>query len=403
MKRRLVVVTELIAPYRIPVFNELAKHECIDLSVIFLSATDPTTRQWRIYSDEIRFSYQVLPSWRNRVGKYNLLLNQNVAEVLQLLGPDAILCGGYNYLASWQALRWSRRNDVRFLLWSESTTKDARSGNILLESLKQSFFSRCDGFVVPGISAREYAQQMGALPDVTFVAPNAVDSTLFARRAESARADAVRISGRLGLPARYFLFVGRLVKEKGVQELLNAYATLPESVRLEVGLVLAGDGPLRAELESQARTIFPGCIDFAGFVHREELASYYALAECLVFPTHSDTWGMVVNEAMACGLPVICTWVAGCAADLVSSNGILVKPQDSFELSCAMQEIACNSALRERMSNKSREIIRRYAPECCARGIAEATLAVTERADATPFFNSAGLISETTSSESKRL
>src|ERR1700688_2199962 len=98
MKRRLVILTEIIAPYRVPVFNALAQLEEIDLRVIFLAETDPSIRQWRIYADEIRFSYQVLPSWRKRLGKYNLLLNQNVNEVLQNANPDVIVCGGYNYL-----------------------------------------------------------------------------------------------------------------------------------------------------------------------------------------------------------------------------------------------------------------------------------------------------------------
>ncbi len=80
MKRRLVMLTEIIAPYRIPVFNALAEREDVDLHVIFLSETDHSMRQWRVYSEEIRFSYEVLPSWRKRLGKYNILVNQSVAQ-----------------------------------------------------------------------------------------------------------------------------------------------------------------------------------------------------------------------------------------------------------------------------------------------------------------------------------
>lgn len=103
MKRRLVILTELIAPYRIPVFNALAGNPELDLHVIFLSETDASMRQWRIYSEEIRFSYEVLPSWRRRLGKYNVLLNQNVTLALRDAAPEAVLCGGYNYVACWQA------------------------------------------------------------------------------------------------------------------------------------------------------------------------------------------------------------------------------------------------------------------------------------------------------------
>ena len=67
MKHRIVILTEIIAPYRIPVFNALAEHEGVDLHVVFLSETDPTQRQWRVYKEDIRFSYEVLPSWRPSV------------------------------------------------------------------------------------------------------------------------------------------------------------------------------------------------------------------------------------------------------------------------------------------------------------------------------------------------
>ena len=374
MKRRLVVITEIIAPYRIPVFNALAGREEIDLHVIFLAETDSSMRQWRIYSDEIRFSYEVLPSWRTRLGRYNILVNHNVGSALSDAHPDVILCGGYNYLASWQAVRWAKRNHVPFLLWSESTGSDRRSQHALVESLKQTFLRNCDGFVVPGKSAREYVQQMGAADQNVFVAPNAVDIAVFGN-SESARARAPRLRGELGLPDRYFLYVGRLVKEKGLLDLLAAYQQLTPELREQVGLVIAGDGPLRADLEALARSIFPGAIHFAGFVHRDELVNYYSLAECLVFPTHTDPWGLVVNEAMACGLPVICTTVAGCAADLVKTGGRVVTPGDVAQMSFAMQEIACDSSLRERMAQDNRSLIQNFSPEACAAGIANAAMA----------------------------
>ena len=126
MKQRIAILTEIISPYRIPVFNALAKHEGIDLQVIFLSETDPTLRQWRVYKDEIHFAYEVLPSWRLRAGGSHLLLNAGLAASLKRFSPGAIICGGYNYVASWQGLRWARRARVRFILWSESNAGDAR-------------------------------------------------------------------------------------------------------------------------------------------------------------------------------------------------------------------------------------------------------------------------------------
>jgi glycosyltransferase involved in cell wall biosynthesis len=381
MKRRVVVLTEIIAPYRIPVFNALAECEGIDLHVIFMSETDPSTRQWRVYSDEIRFSNEVLPSWRGRLGKYNILINQSVASALRRVRPEAIVCGGYNYLASWQARRWARRNRVQFLLWCESTARDRRGGHAMVESLKEKFLRGCNGFVVPGRSSLEYIRQRGVPLRNIFVAPNAVDVHLFSTREKAARGREERLRGELGLPQRYFLFVGRLVKAKGGLDLLEAYGKLSPDLRSEVGLVFAGDGPQRAELELVARSILPGTVHFAGFVHRDELAGYYALAECFVLPTHSDPWGLVVNEAMACGLPVICSRVAGCVADLVKENGRIVAARDVEQLAITMQEIAADPELRGRMSRESRDLIQQYSPVACAVGIAEAALSVFRHRD----------------------
>ena len=109
MSRRIVVLTEIISPYRIPVLNALAQQEGLDLHVIFLAETDAALRRWRVYKDEIRFSYQVLPSWRWRVGKRGVLLNRGLRRALNAADPQVVLCGGYNYPASWAALGWARR------------------------------------------------------------------------------------------------------------------------------------------------------------------------------------------------------------------------------------------------------------------------------------------------------
>src|SRR5271156_1698247 len=246
MTRKTLILTEIIAPYRIPVFNALAHHKEIDLHVIFLAETDKALRQWPIYTNEIRFSYQVLPSWRWGAGKHRLLVNRGLWSAFDAARPQAILCGGYNYLASWEALWWARRRSTPFVLWTESNQQDSRSGSARLEWLKRHFVSSCNGFVVPGKSSLAYIQTLGALgaprtkEQAIFTAPNAVDNAFFSAQAENVRAHAPEFRQKMKLPSRYILFVGRLVPEKGVFDLLDAYAKLESDVRSEVGLVFAG-------------------------------------------------------------------------------------------------------------------------------------------------------------------
>jgi glycosyltransferase involved in cell wall biosynthesis len=129
-------------------------------------------------------------------------------------------------------------------------------------------------------------------------------------------------------------------------------------------------------LETAAKHIQPGTVCFPGFAHREDLAGLYAFAETLVLPTHSDPWGLVVNEAMACGLPVIVTSVAGCTADLVENgvNGYVLPPGDPKKLAAAIDSLARNPSLTKQMSARSTERIRENSPEACAAGLAEAAL-----------------------------
>ena len=380
---RVAIITEIIAPYRIPVFNALARRAQLELHVIFLAETDTHLRQWRVYKDEIGFSYDVLPSWRFRAGKNNLLLNSGLRSLLNDLAPDIIICGGYNYAASWQAMFWAQRHECEFVLWSESNAQDARAGRRWTESLKRYFLRHCDRFVVPGKASFNYLSSLGCPEKSIVTAPNAVNNTFFAIHADTTRKHADEVRKKLKLPARFILFVGRLVPEKGVFDLLESYAKLECQLRSEVGLVFAGDGVARPELERCANRITPGTVLFPGFAQREELASLYALAECLVLPTHSDPWGLVVNEAMASGLPVIVTSVAGCAGDLVEDgwNGFVVARADPAGLSNAIASVVRQPALRQKMSACSLERIRNFSPEVCAAGLTQVAIASGSRED----------------------
>ncbi len=374
MTRKIVILTEIIAPYRIPVFNALARWGEVDLHVIFLAETDPALRQWRVYTEEIDFSYQVLPSWRWRAGDHNLLINRGLSSALDSAAPQAIICGGYYLPAFWQALWLARRRNQRFILWTESNELDKRPGHAGVEWLKRRFIKSCSAFVVPGQSASRYVVTFGIDERLIFKAPNAVDNVLFAAHAENARFHAVEIRERLNLPQRFILFAGRLVREKGVFDLLEAYARLESDLRSTVSLVFAGEGKSRQELEQRALRINLGTVRFNGFLQREDLVALYALAEAVVLPTHSDTWGLAVNEAMACGLPVIVTAVAGCSADLVEDgqNGYVVAAGDDEQLRRAITSLLRDPGLRLKMGANSLRRIQLFSPEACAAGLAAA-------------------------------
>jgi glycosyltransferase involved in cell wall biosynthesis len=371
---RLAIITEVIAPYRIPLFNALARRPELELEVLFLSENDPTLRQWRVYKEEINFPYHVLPSWRRRFGGHSILLNRGLHSALNRLRPDVIVCGGYNYPASWHAAGWANGRRTPFLLWSESTSCDRRRSYAVVESMKRLFLRLSAGFVVPGKSSAAYLKDLGAEERKIFTAPNAIDISRFSEGADAARKNHLRSRTLHGLPQHYFLYVGRLVKDKGVFDLLEAYAQLSPEIRAEVSLVLAGAGSQLAELKRRGSKIAPGRVQFLDFVHREDLPAVYALADAFILPTHTDPWGLVINEAMACSLPVIVTNVAGCAPDLVEHdwNGLIVRPGEVTALRDAMTRLATDSQSRTQMGGRSRQRIEAYSPAAWAQGIHQA-------------------------------
>jgi glycosyltransferase involved in cell wall biosynthesis len=224
-------------------------------------------------------------------------------------------------------------------------------------------------------------KDLGIPDERIFTAPNAVDSQLFAASAAGASREEFQVRARLSLPLRYFLYVGRLVRAKGVFDLVEAYAKLDDETRAKVGLVFVGDGADRSELIKQASRITPGTVQFPGFVQREGLPEFYALADALIFPTHSDTWGLVVNEAMSCGLPIIASNVAGCVSDLVQDgwNGLVVPPRDAPQLAAAMAGLADDSNLRVEMGSRSRERVQAYSPAAWAEGLVKVVESVCAR------------------------
>jgi glycosyltransferase involved in cell wall biosynthesis len=265
---------------------------------------------------------------------------------------------------------------VAFSLWCESTSRDLRGYHPFIEFCKKQFFRHCDAFVVPGKSSFEYLRDYAVSEELIFTAPNAVDTQFFATRAEVIRRDTATHREALGMPPRFFLYAGRLVREKGIFDLLRAYRALQPELRENVGLVFVGDGPERSALLQHAAATNPGSVHIVGFAQREQLSAYYALADLLVFPTHTDAWGLVVNEGMACGLPVIASQAAGCVADLVENgwNGRVVPVGNVQQLTSAMEELGNDAELRTLMGRRSRERIEQYSPEAWAAGMANAVM-----------------------------
>ena len=341
---RVALLTEIPAPYRIPLFNALA--ERVDLRVLFLRERNPD-RPYDLHREELRFDWKVVPGVDFTIRKHWVVLNRSVRRAIA--DADVVVLGGWNQPAFFEALASSRLRWLPTILWSESTGEDERSGR--LEPFKRLVLRSIDGFVVPGIAARDYLRSLGVAEARITTAPNAVDSSIFGAGRRTRTDGTCRV-----------LAVARLAPEKGLDVLVEAAAGLP------VEIVIAGTGPEDARL----RELAGPNVTFLGYVDRDELPALYADADVAVAPSRSDPWGMVLNEAALAGLPLVSTTAVGGAHDLVEEgvNGFLVPPGDVDALRASILRLAEDEDLRRRAGARSLEIAARFTPDAWADAVA---------------------------------
>jgi glycosyltransferase involved in cell wall biosynthesis len=364
---RLALVTEIPAPYRIPIFNALAARDEIELHVLYLAERNPR-RPYALHADEFRFEWTVLRSaYLARGGRW-VVVNRGVAKAIREIRPDAVIVGGWNQPAFWQALSWAKLHGCPAIGWAESTARDARSGFAPLEGGKRAFIRVCDALLVPGHASAEYLAQLGVPAERVVVAPNAVDRGIFGGRVERARGDRDVLRARLGVRGTCVLSVGRLDPEKGVDIAVRAVAALPD----EVEFIVAGTGPEESHLRALADRLAPGRVRFLGFVERDKLVEWYAASDVFVLPSRSEQWGMALNEAATAGLPLVASDAAGAAYDLLEDglNGFRVAAGDVWAMRDALTRLAGDEALRRSAGHRSRELAARFTPEAWAEAVA---------------------------------
>ncbi len=205
----------------------------------------------------------------------------------------------------------------------------------------------------------------GAPQDLVTVTPLAADSDLVPVR-EKNRLETVR--KKYKLPGRYILFLGTLEPRKNVATLIRAYAALPAGLKDEVRLVIAGargwmNTPVHDTLEKLG---LMERVTFTGYVDRTDLAALYSMAECFVYPSLYEGFGLPVLEAMACATPVI-TSKTSSMPEVAGSAARLIDPLDEEDLARALEEILENKELQGRMTAEGLEQAKRFSWERCAK------------------------------------
>jgi glycosyltransferase involved in cell wall biosynthesis len=210
--------------------------------------------------------------------------------------------------------------------------------------------------------------------------PHGTDVRHFSTGRVAALATRERRRAELGLRGATFLYVGRLWSKKGLDDLLRGFCQLQRRSDQEVSLLLVGDGVDERELRATSATLGLRNVVFAGFKQKPELPAWYALADVFVFPSLGDPYGLVVDEAMACSLPVISTMTTGEIGSRLTDgiNGYLVPPRDSSALFRRMAALAGDPGLRSRMGRRGFERMRGDSPASWSTAFERAVAALLE-------------------------
>lgn len=297
---------------------------------------------------------------------------------LSALEPDVVCINGWSIGGCIAALAWCRGHSVPAVVMSDSTAHD-EPRRWWKERIKRRIVNLASAALVAGQPHVEYLVQLGFPADRIATGYDTVDNDHFEIGADRARCGGQPLRQRLDLPDRYFLASGRFVEKKNLPRLLQAYAIYRRSAGASPwSLVLVGDGPLRRRLPAYIDQLGLGDgVRMPGFQSYEALPSYYGLADAFIHASTTEQWGLVVNEAMAAGLPVLVSERCGCARDLVRPgvNGFLFDPFDVDDMARAMGRVAGEYSDRRAMGKASRRIVRGWSPDRFAEGLMRAAAA----------------------------
>jgi len=321
---KIAVVTPIPTPYRDPFWGVVAREPGIELSVFYCSA-GKGDRPWNVGWEQ-GFRAEVLPgrnmaAWRG--SDASCYWNPAITRRLKDGCFDVIVLGGYNHLTMLAARRFALRRRIPYFLMCESHLRKPRSPikRWLKERFVRRIVTRAAGGFPTGVLARAYLEHYGADPkSLTFI-PNVPDVDQLAATASSLRGKRRNLRHTHGLGNRpVVLFAGRLIPKKRADVLIRAFAETALST--DADLVIIGDGPERSALEALvSQSGLSDRVHFPGFVQPAEMATWYAMADLFVLPS-SETWGVVVIEALASGLPVILSDEVGCHPDAINDPAV---------------------------------------------------------------------------------
>lgn len=322
--KRVAFLTNIVSPYRKPVFKALANSDDIDLR-IFVDAANEFDRNWDVSVDDLPLEHTHCISWKQtELTKGPTPFTQRLTKhmpyglpfQLRRFKPEVVISLELGLRTAFAAA-YCKLTRTELVIWCYQS-RISGNHSLLRKIWRKTLLSQASSVVGMGTQAREVLLKWGVPIEKIIDAPNAADQTNYLRTLKLDQAER-RIEALRNVYAptqKLALVVGRLIPLKGIEHIIARWNALPTHVKAEWKLVFVGTGPLETLILQQN----PDYIELAGAVPTQSMPFWYAAADLHIFPTCGDVWGLVVNEASICGTPTLCSEHAGCFDDLIQDG-----------------------------------------------------------------------------------
>ncbi|WP_390674559.1 glycosyltransferase family 4 protein [Algisphaera agarilytica] len=379
---RVAFLTNIVSPYRLPVFQRLAQTPDWDFRVM-VNAMSEFDRSWavshnacpvrksktwslrRTVHSDVPVPFDQTITLHFPVGLWGDLRRFRPQVVISHeLGPRTMLAAAY-----------CKAYGIPLVIWSYQSLVSATQGSGLKQIVRRRLISQASCLIGMGGQARDVLRGWGASDENIIDAPNTADNeTLIRRYADAASKNAAqKLRWEFGKGRKIATVIGRLVPLKGTAALLEQWSALPQSIRDQWRLVFVGEGPLaKLVQDSEDDSVY-----HAGQADATLMADWYQASDLHIFPTLGDVWGLVVNEAMLCGTPTLCSVHAGCSTDMIHDgcNGFTYDPTVSDAAS--RLHAALTHPQLGRVGEQARRTANQFTPDRLAHGFREAVNKVT--------------------------
>lgn len=401
---RIAVVNSHPIQYFAPLFAYLNKDPALELTALYCSNSSLRGGLDSGFKQAVKWDVDLLAGYRAvflgkaaerrmPAGFWSLVCPEVWGEI-RSGRYDGVLLHGYHYAAYVMAFLAAKSRGIPVFYRSETHLGLQRnpSRRRLRDGLLAMMFRFIDRFLAIGSANREYYLALGVAPGKIFDVPYTVDNDRFIAAAQLSQVERVDVRVRFGLPVDQpvVLYASKFMLRKHPDDVVRAVARL-RGEGVQASLLLIGSGEMEQTLRSLVAELgIQESVVFGGFVNQAELPKVYAASDVFVLPSENEPWGLIVNEVMCAGIPVVVADEVGCVQDLVydGHNGLLMKAGDVASLVTALRRLLSAESERAAMGQKSLEIIRGWNYERCRLGFVAATteLHVRDRSDAGSVF-----------------